>query len=496
LSKKIDIFRDGYNHETKVVNPYRYSGLYWAGLAMNSVVGVVLAGTLADALKEDLNEGAAPLMAFGGLWFGAGFGVLGNYLSPRLMKYQDTIDLNIPMLKIVKRDSTMKEVFLNKSSFDITANNVKYQLISNKNYLKGKNKFKKAGNIKKNIKIDNTIFTNEINNILEKNGFVDTSGLVLRGGFRQNIFLNTTVNELNFTRVMCNSKKNVYNPTYVEDLYNCFSTITIKTKWDVLDIYKNVIYSDTLMLKSSELIENGSINEDELLKKHISDAMEKGLYTFMNSPKFEKELRISNTELVNQIKEIEIKKPAKFVSSLEEAVGASLTVKSRFGHGSGFVISEYGHIITNYHVVVDSTALEVVLSDGSKHKAIVLQVNKDADLAIIKIEKSGLLPFNIFETNALEVGTDVFAIGTPESQDLSQTLSKGIISSVRKQANGSKTIQTDAKVNSGNSGGPLVDKNGNLLGVVNAKLIGVGVEGVSFAIPASTIVNELKIQYK
>lgn len=494
--KQIDFLRDGYKPETKVMTPYRYSGLYWAGLTMNAVVGVVLAGTLANALKEDLNEGSEPLMAFAGLWFGAGFGALGNYLSPRLMKYEDKIDLNIPMLKIIKKDSTMKEVYLNKTSFDITSNNVKYQLISIKNYLKGKNKFKKAENIKKNIKIDNTIFTDEINNILEKNGFVDTSGLVLRGGFRQNIFLNTTVNELNFTRVMCNSKKNVVNPTYVEDMFNCFSTINIKTKWDVLDIYKNVIYSDTLDLKSSELIEDGSINDNELLKKHISDAMEIGLHTLMNTPKFKKEVCVSNSELVNQMKEIEIKKPARFVSSLEEAVEASLTVKSKSGHGSGFLISENGHIITNYHVVADSSKLEVVLNDGSKYKATVLQVSKDADLAILKIEKKGLIPFNISETDILDIGKEVFAIGTPKAEDLSQTLSKGIISSVRKQSNGSKIIQTDTKVNSGNSGGPLVDKEGKLLGVVNAKLTGIGTEGISFAIPSSVILPTLNIVFK
>ena len=76
------------------------------------------------------------------------------------------------------------------------------------------------------------------------------------------------------------------------------------------------------------------------------------------------------------------------------------------------------------------------------------------------------------------------------------SLSKGIISSIRKQANGSKIIQTDASISRGNSGGPLIDKDGKLLGIVNAKLIGMGIEGISFAIPATEIVKGLAIKLK
>jgi len=79
---------------------------------------------------------------------------------------------------------------------------------------------------------------------------------------------------------------------------------------------------------------------------------------------------------------------------------------------------------------------------------------------------------------------------------LSQTITKGIIYSIRKQANGSRIMQTDASINLGNSGGPLIDKEGNLLGIVNAKLVGVGVEGISFAIPADEIAKCLVIKIK
>jgi len=189
-------------------------------------------------------------------------------------------------------------------------------------------------------------------------------------------------------------------------------------------------------------------------------------------------------------------KPVKYVSTLDEAIKATATIKTKNGHGSGFIASENGYLITNYHVVADSTKLEVILNDGSIHKAQVLQVNKDIDLAILKIEKTGLMPFMLQDTPSFSLGKEVYVIGTPSAEDLSQTLSKGIISSIRKQADGSKLIQTDASVNSGSSGGPLVDKSGSLLGVVNSKLVGLGVEGISFAIPASMIMPTLKLVYK
>lgn len=491
--RQINIQKDGYLSETKIITPYKRTGLYWAGITINIATGFILSSLAGNILKDDLHEYDHLLLGFAGISSGVLSGVLGGEINPRLINYTDSIDLNVPMLKTIKRDSTMKEVYLNKTSFNLTSNSIKYQFIGYNEYLKGNNKLKKVQNIKKDIKIENSIFTNEINNILKRNGFVDTSGLVLKGGYGQNLFINTTINELNFTRVACNRIRQ--NAIYVEDLFNCFSTISIKTKWELLDIYKNIIYSDTFLIKSSELLENHLMDNDFILKNHINNAVEKGLFTFMNSARFMNELKISDSEIKNQLNEIVINKPKNYVKSLEDAVMASVTITSKNGHGSGLIISEDGLIATNYHVIADSTLLEVILNDGNKHKTTIVQINKEADLAILKIDKTGLKPFLISDSNNIEIGKDVFAIGTPKATDLSQTISKGIISALRTSSNGSKIIQTDSKVNSGNSGGPLVDTEGNLIGVVNAKHSGLGVEGISFAIPANIILPSLNIKY-
>jgi S1-C subfamily serine protease len=181
------------------------------------------------------------------------------------------------------------------------------------------------------------------------------------------------------------------------------------------------------------------------------------------------------------------------VANLNEAVGSSVTVKRQEGHGSGFIISEEGHIITNYHVVVGAEELTIIMNDGSKYPAEILRVSKVSDLALVKIEQNGLLPFSIGNQETYDIGSDVFAVGTPNTEDLSQTVSKGIISGIRKTELGSVVIQTDASVNSGNSGGALITPEGTVLGIVTAKLSGFGVEGVSFSIPSTEISERLKV---
>ena len=107
-----------------------------------------------------------------------------------------------------------------------------------------------------------------------------------------------------------------------------------------------------------------------------------------------------------------------------------------------------------------------------------------------------MLPVDVSTGVELEMADDIYAIGTPKMEDLSQTISRGIVSGFRSQENGTRLIQTDASVNAGNSGGALVDAKGKLVGIVNAKLVGVGIEGVAFAIPVATMNSALGIEVK
>lgn len=164
------------------------------------------------------------------------------------------------------------------------------------------------------------------------------------------------------------------------------------------------------------------------------------------------------------------------------------------GSGSGSVIDQKGHILTNYHVVEDAQRLDVTLFDGSKWEAKLVGVDPDNDLAVIKInapvDRLKIVGFG--DSGALKVGQKVLAIGNPFG--LERTLTVGIVSSLgrtMRAANGRimrGIIQTDAAINPGNSGGPLLDSEGRMIGVNTAIFSPVGASvGIGFAVPVNVV---------
>jgi S1-C subfamily serine protease len=157
--------------------------------------------------------------------------------------------------------------------------------------------------------------------------------------------------------------------------------------------------------------------------------------------------------------------------------------------GSGFVINADGQILTNYHVISGSQQVEVTLPDQSKYKATILVRDRVNDLALIKIEpKKKLTYLNLGDSDRLQVGQKVLAIGNPFG--LQGTLTTGVISTLGRQIDVEDNrhmegmIQTDAAINSGNSGGPLLDSQGSVIGI-NTAIYGAngGNVGIGFALP-------------
>lgn len=161
------------------------------------------------------------------------------------------------------------------------------------------------------------------------------------------------------------------------------------------------------------------------------------------------------------------------------------------GVGSGIVLTADGYILTNAHVVADSSSLTVALEDGSQYTAKVVDANTAKDLALIKIEARGLTPARIGDSTKLKVGQTAIAIGSPLGT-FTETVTKGIVSAtgrtitVTDEATGRPVtltglIQTDAAINPGNSGGPLLDASGAVIGVNSA--VSTNAQGLGFAIP-------------
>jgi S1-C subfamily serine protease len=161
------------------------------------------------------------------------------------------------------------------------------------------------------------------------------------------------------------------------------------------------------------------------------------------------------------------------------------------GQGSGFVLTKDGLILTNNHVIGNAQRLEVMLSDKHKYKAKVLARDPNHDLALIKIDAPSLTPVTLSDSRGLVVGQRVYAIGNPFG--LNGTMTRGIISAIRsvRSPNGAPiedAIQTDAAVNPGNSGGPLLNSRGEVIGITTM-IASNGADqssGIGFAIPINT----------
>src|SRR5690606_24579471 len=163
--------------------------------------------------------------------------------------------------------------------------------------------------------------------------------------------------------------------------------------------------------------------------------------------------------------------------------------------GSGFLISEDGYILTNNHVVAGSSDIFVTLTDGKEYKAEIVGTDSRTDLALVKIDAKGLTPLPIGESKSLRKGQWVLAIGSPFG--LESTVTAGIVSAINRETGDYLPfIQTDVAVNPGNSGGPLIDLAGRVVGV-NSQIISQsgGFMGISLAIPideAMHVVTQLK----
>jgi len=173
--------------------------------------------------------------------------------------------------------------------------------------------------------------------------------------------------------------------------------------------------------------------------------------------------------------------------------------------GSGFVYDNKGHIVTNNHVVENSEKISVTFSDGVEASATLVGTDEKSDVAVIKVDNTSYPPLPKGDSSKLKVGEIVMAVGSPFG--LSQSVTTGIISALERNSAGineyESFIQTDAPINRGNSGGPLVDMNGAVVGVNSAIVSGsAGNDGIGFAIPmnlatgiANMLIKDGKVHY-
>ena len=186
----------------------------------------------------------------------------------------------------------------------------------------------------------------------------------------------------------------------------------------------------------------------------------------------------------------------------DTAVYIEVTGSRTASSGSGFIYKKddkNGYILTNYHVIEGGSKYTVTFSDGSEEEATLINGDEYYDIAVLKVSTTNIKKAAILgDSSNVELGDSVFTLGAPLGKDYIGTITKGIISGINrmvpvKLSNGTylmEVIQTDASINNGNSGGPICNIRGEVIGITSSKLIGSGVEGMGFAIPIN-VVKEL-----
>ena len=172
-----------------------------------------------------------------------------------------------------------------------------------------------------------------------------------------------------------------------------------------------------------------------------------------------------------------------------------VSVSRQGGSGSGVIISRDGVVLTNAHVVGGARAVEVGLADGRSLRGQVIGTDESIDVAVVRVSASNLPAAPIGDSDKLEVGQSAIAIGNPLGLD--RTVTSGVVSAVNRNPRGialDGLIQTDAAISPGNSGGPLVDSRGRVIGINTAVLSGAGASGLGFAVPinlANDVVRQI-----
>lgn len=424
---------------------------------------------------------AAAIMGFSGYLLSQEITIerIGGILAGGMMiaiaevtKYKNTKKTSFPdsLVKQISHNDRFK--YMSFGEVQIDAANIETSTSKSKKHYEN-NKINRRK--QSNVKLKQAYSPRKINHLLYESGYYDTTNL-LRSDLNK-LVIDATIYEQN--------KISLKHPKDV-------AKYEFKIRYDFRESF-----TDSIIFSHKDSIVTDFHYDGPKFKKELVDqGVIKGFYNIIKSSH-------SNKQLLKQKFEEEKTDPIKInadstATFYGEAISACVTIKVDKGHGSGFFISNDGYIITNLHVVGNTKNIEVILNNGEKMTGELVRKSIKHDLALIKVATNSDVCLELDRNEETEIfdfiGEKVFVIGTPNNVQLGQSVSRGVLSGYRDYQN-VKYYQTDASINGGNSGGPMILENGKVLGVVNAKLIGANVERIGFAIPSKYIFEALNLYY-
>ena len=442
-----------------------------------------------------------PLRYTNVLWIPTFFGILiavYDFIGPKVYQFkpQYSIPPNEPAPP--SRAENEKYIFVNETSVDIPKDAVIERGYNSErlyNATEPSMIYKNTGN--KNLHLNASGLTHDLKDFLHAYKYRDSTKKLFPS-YTNTLYINAKVRDLIFDVVYPNSYMSF--PLGANPKINANLTV----EYEILDYYEQSLMKKEFKVSSDFFGRNPDIGnkkaENDSIGNGYARSLQNAMEITMSKLLVEKEFRnlLPLSEDTKQDETLEISRPSKKITRLNDLIKAAVTIKNGDSHGSGFVISETGYIITNFHVAANAEKdkFKAILNDGTEIPATLVRFSRKADLALLKVEKTDLACMSVQDVAAeAEIGAAISTIGTPKSIELGQSVTKGIISGFRK-ANDISYLQTDMSINSGNSGGAIITEDGVVIGVVTSKLAGIGIEGIGFGTPSALIFSELKLKYK
>ncbi|WP_028981661.1 S1C family serine protease [Sporocytophaga myxococcoides] len=424
-----------------------------------------------------------------------------DYSTGKKFQYNKNIVIPVMTPEPSKRTANQKYLQVNRASISIKKMDTLFVRYKNEKSFKAK-KIDNVEFFNEDIRYEETSYNNTLTKFLKKYNFIDTTESIFPN-YGNTSYIESAIEKVKFHSI---APKNAYAAHFINSSGEVLFAET-QIKWIILDYYRVKLDSITITVTSDifKLYEENENNEKDKkdngnsgIVKALNNSVELSMVELLSKEKFKKLIEKPVEKIA--FSKIKLKHEKYNSKSLNELIQASVTIKTgKDSHGSGFIISSDGYIVTNYHVVagVGAKKVVVILNDGAKYDATIERTAPSCDLALLKVDAKSLPHMQIksYKLKDLELGSDVSTIGTPKSVELGQSVAKGIVSGTRSPNENINYIQTNIAVNPGNSGGAFLDSKGNVIGVVTSKLVGYGVEGIAFAIPSNYIFDSLKLEY-
>ncbi|MGL4774223.1 MAG: S1C family serine protease [Clostridium sp.] len=284
------------------------------------------------------------------------------------------------------------------------------------------------------------------------------------------------------------------NEGFTNDFNNDFNSIAPKKRKKKIRkfivIPFTVLISFTSGFLFNEFMPKNNKAKDEKLSQIVDDDK--------STPSIPDEKTPPSTDVPETKKEnMSVEDVVKLVSPGVVTISVSSGYSNQQGVGTGFIVNKDGTIITNYHVIEGATNIKITFNDGKEASASIIASSPKDDLAVLKVNENIEMPgvCKIAEHDNVNAGQDIIAIGNPLGKEFSGTVTKGIVSSPSRnlEIDGvvKDFIQIDAPINPGNSGGPLINLQGEIIGVNTAKKTGDSIEGIGFSVPIKYVRNIL-----